>query len=244
MCFVSYIPVQDGYLLGSNRDENRLRKVAIEPQKVQFDDYFVLMPRDGKAGGTWIAARNDGYTAVLLNGAFVPHVATPPYRHSRGAIIPQLMGAAHPDIAMTAIDLEGIEPFTLLIAGPALLREWRWDGKKKFEKQLDAQVAHCRSSVTLYNPHHEKVRESWFQDAVKDFPINNSESLFRFHSLKNMGERHFDILVERPDGIQTVSTTVVSSFPGEIKMEYCDYLDGNRTAPKRLVMEGMQLTEL
>lgn len=244
MCFVSYIPLQDGYLLGSNRDENKLRKAAVEPQRVQFEDYFALMPRDGKAGGTWIAARNDGWTAVLLNGAFVPHKATPPYRHSRGAIIPQLMEVARPDLLMADLDLDRVEPFTLLIAGPLLLKEWRWDGKAKFENQLDPQQAHCRSSVTLYNPEQEKIRESWFQEAVTNLPVNSRETLFGFHNLRNMGERHFDIMVERPDGIETVSTTIVSSLAGEIQMEYCDYLSGFRKVMQEKVNQGLQLSEL
>lgn len=233
-----------GYLLGSNRDENRLRKAAIEPEEVPLGDYLTLMPRDGKAGGTWIAARNDGWSAVLLNGAFVPHVAKPPYRHSRGAIIPQLMEDPRPDYVMTGLNLEDIEPFSLLIAGPGLLKEWRWDGTTKHEMELNSQMAYCRSSVTLYNPVQEEMRENWFRQALTALPVNSAGSLFRFHNSRNTGEKHYDIMVERPDGIETVSTTIVSLQAGEISMEYFDYLNDFSRTLRQQVVQAMLLSAI
>ena len=72
MCTVSFIPLQNGFLLTSNRDE-KIYRPTIAPQVYIENDLKLLYPKDEKAGGTWIVAKEDGTTIVLLNGAFVNH---------------------------------------------------------------------------------------------------------------------------------------------------------------------------
>ena len=70
MCTVSFLPLDNGFILTSNRDERALRKPAEFPATYQSNSGTVTFPRDGKAGGTWIAASKTKMIC-LLNGGFL-----------------------------------------------------------------------------------------------------------------------------------------------------------------------------
>jgi len=84
MCTVSFIPVGGKLFISSNRDEKRSRKIALPPAQYEYNELKFVFPKDADAGGTWIAVKENGDAAVLLNGAFINHIAEPPYRKSRG----------------------------------------------------------------------------------------------------------------------------------------------------------------
>lgn len=239
MCFVSYVPLEKGYLLGSNRDEKNDRSPSLAPQHIQTEMGGVLMPVDGKAGGTWIAAREDGWSVVLLNGAFDLHIAQLPYRHSRGAIIPALMNATQPDVFFNAINLDKIEPFTIIIAGPEQLYECRWDGRHSFQKQLNPESAFCWSSATLYNKEQQRERESWFLEAFENGALNSVPALMDFQGTPGRSDSHYDIMLYRPNGLETVSTTVVLKNAHTLQMDYCDYLSSLRTSLHMVIVEAV-----
>ena len=67
MCTVSYLPVKDRVFITSNRDEKKLRGRAVAPAKYAVDCIGLIYPKDRDAGGTWIALRDNGIAAVLLN---------------------------------------------------------------------------------------------------------------------------------------------------------------------------------
>jgi hypothetical protein len=239
MCFVSYVPLQDGYLLGSNRDERINRPAALAPLQIETEKGTVLMPRDGKAGGTWIAAREDGWSVVLLNGAFDLHVAQPPYRHSRGVIIPAMMKDSQPEAVFNRLDLQNIEPFTLIVAGPGQLFECRWNGMHKFQKPLDPVSAFCWSSATLYNQEQQKQRENWFLEAVEDGRLVNIAGLMHFHGTPGKSDPQVDIMLTRPNGMETVSTTIIRKDRHTMQMDYCDYLSGLRSSLHTVMVEAV-----
>jgi len=239
MCFVSYVPLADGYLLGSNRDEKRERSPSLAPQRVQTEIGSVIMPVDGKAGGTWIATREDGWSVVLLNGAFALHIANPPYRHSRGAIIPALMNAAQPYAFFNGFDLDNIEPFTLVIAGPNQLFEYRWDGTRNFQKVLNPEEAFCWSSATLYNTEQQTERENWFLETFESGILNSIPALRDFHGTPGKSDPFYDIMLSRPNGLETVSTTIVQKNAHGVQMDYCDYLSGLRTSLHMLLADAV-----
>ncbi|NDC40852.1 MAG: hypothetical protein EBZ77_04755, partial [Chitinophagia bacterium] len=58
MCTVTYLPLDNGHILTSNRDEQLLRQAAAPPELIEGKTGGILFPRDGKAGGTWIAAHS------------------------------------------------------------------------------------------------------------------------------------------------------------------------------------------
>jgi hypothetical protein len=222
MCFVAYIPVRDGFILGSNRDEHLGRLAATPPKQVMLGGKKVLMPVDGKAGGTWIALRDDAVTMVLLNGAFINHLHKPPYKHSRGLIIPQLMEEPDPVAASAQMSLDGIEPFTLLIINNQPFVR-RWDGEILNTETPDPYRPFCLSSATLYNENQQLLRSQWFFDWIHKESNPEAERLLHWMGIGGFGASDTDILLRRADGIQTVSHTVVQVLSGSLQMLYRDY---------------------
>src|SRR5687768_1683567 len=106
MCTVTFIPVRDKIYITSNRDEKHWRSPALEPAVYPFSTGRLLFPKDADAGGTWIAAHENGQTIVFLNGGFVCHTPNPPYRRSRGLILLDLLNSANAWSAFQTISLQ------------------------------------------------------------------------------------------------------------------------------------------
>ncbi|MBL0358026.1 MAG: NRDE family protein [Chitinophagaceae bacterium] len=115
MCTVTYIPSADGCYLTSSRDEHAARPGAIAPAVYQHNGTVLLYPKDAKANGSWIAFTQTGNAAVLLNGAFVKHIVKPSYRKSRGLIFLDIIAHPQPEFCFMGKNLEGIEPFTIIL---------------------------------------------------------------------------------------------------------------------------------
>ena len=142
MCTVTFIPVPRGrghkIYLTSNRDEKHWRSVALAPAVYPFTSGNLFFPKDGDAGGTWIAAHENGQAIVFLNGGLVRHIPQPPYRKSRGLILLDLLNCANAFNYFQSISLHHIEPFTAVIWIDGRLFECRWDGQQKQATRLDA----------------------------------------------------------------------------------------------------------
>src|SRR3954467_3372845 len=114
MCTVSYVCSDDKIIITSNRDEQVLRP-ALPPRNYTINNRNVIYPKDPKAGGTWYALDEDLNVAVLLNGAAEKHKWNPPYRKSRGLIVIELIGSGAPLETWKTLDLDNIEPFTIVL---------------------------------------------------------------------------------------------------------------------------------
>src|SRR3954453_15845460 len=107
MCTVTFIPLKDRVILTSNRDEKYSRRQALPPQQFTHNGGTIIYPKDADAGGTWIALNEDGNAAVLLNGAFVKHVAMPPYKQSRWQVLLDLIQTDRPVRSFVRANLSG-----------------------------------------------------------------------------------------------------------------------------------------
>src|SRR5437763_7529422 len=163
MCTVTFIPSKEGIYLTSNRDEKHWRSAAIGPEAYAFTTGRIIFPKDGDAGGSWIAIHENGNAVVFLNGGFVFHQSKPPYRKSRGLVLIDLINHESPLASFHEIALEGIEPFTAVIWQGYELHECRWDGKDKYAKQAAADQPHIWSSATLYDEEVASKRKKWFE---------------------------------------------------------------------------------
>ena len=151
MCTVSFLPLKDGFILTSNRDELKARKADF-PRTYNSKSGVITFPQDPKSGGTWIAG---GTTKMicLLNGAFEKHQHTPPYRHSRGKVILDAFDSKSFSEFRDNYDFSNLEPHTLvMIEFETELKvvELRWDGEKKHISNKPSQNPHIWSSATLY----------------------------------------------------------------------------------------------
>src|SRR5689334_3022145 len=115
MCTVTYIPNKENIFLTSNRDEKNWRTDALAPSVYNFESGKIIFPEDGDAGGSWIAAHENGNIVILLNGGFKAHLPTPPYRKSRGIILLDIISYSSPLDYWTGADFDNIEPFTAII---------------------------------------------------------------------------------------------------------------------------------
>ncbi len=228
MCTVTFVPVKNGALITSNRDEKHVRKLAIPPQAYKHNEGYLIYPKDADAGGTWVAMKDNGNAAVLLNGGFIKHTYQPPYRRSRGLIFLDIVGDETPVGAFSVIALDNIEPFTLIVYNGNSLVECRWDGNKKHIKQLPVNVAHIWASVTLYDETVITKREQWFNKWLQKNPIPTVESILNFHHFGGDGDVYNDIRMNRNGIYYTVSITAMQLKNSGCSMHYLD-LKNNRS---------------
>lgn len=225
MCTVSFIPLNEKIFITSNRDEKISRKKALIPELIRYKDQNFLFPKDADAGGTWIAAKENGDAAVLLNGAFTDHVHQPLYRKSRGLILLDIMAEEDPVSQVKKIDLENIEPFTIVLLENGSLFEFRWDGKENYLKQLSIHQPRIWSSATLYNTEVIKNREQWFADFIYNNPEPAKEDIFNFHRYTGGGDLRNDLLMYRDGAHSTVSITCIELEKERTNMFYLDLSD-------------------
>lgn len=237
MCTVTFIPQsQSSFILTSNRDEHILRKPASNPQIIEQDNYHLLFPRDGEAGGTWLAASDFGRTICLLNGAFEKHKHHPPYRISRGIVVLEAFQFDSIDEFARHYDFIGIEPFTMVIveAIPNIkLFELRWDEQQVHFKEIDATRRWIWSSSPLYDAEAQERRLNWFDEWSKEHQIADAESIRSFHcqSFEEFPETGF--LMKRDNGVQTVSVSQVQSHGNSVVISH-QRLDSKETSEKEM----------
>ena len=149
MCTVSFVRSRGIAILTSNRDEKVVRGGALPPEVKIYNGKKIIFPGDTKAGGTWFAANEDGNIAVLLNGAFYNHVKKESYRKSRGLVLLDIISSDNPYKEFKSLNLEAIEPFTVILSTENKLCRLVWDGDMKTSKDLNTNEAYV-FQVYLY----------------------------------------------------------------------------------------------
>lgn len=239
MCTVTFIPAKGKIYFTSNRDEKNWRMDAVSPTVYEFASGKILFPKDTNAGGTWIAAHENGNAIVFLNGGLVAHLPKPPYRKSRGLILLDLIEGATPYNSFLAIKLTNIEPFTAIIWDDNHLFECRWDGKQKRSKLLDEQVPHIWSSVTLYDEEVISKRNAWFIDWLNSTSKPSQDDILHFHQFTGDGDSHNDLLMNRNDHVFTVSVTSLAITGLNASMKYLDIKNNQQSEEALLIEKSM-----
>lgn len=207
MCTVSFIPVANGAIITSNRDEHISRGVALYPEFYRINNRQLAFPKDGKAGGTWFISNEQGDVGVLLNGAFTKHVPSPPYEKSRGMILPELFQFDSPLDALKKYNFSNIENFTLILWEKNQLREFKWDAVKLKMKLHNSQQPHIWSSVTLYDETMTGTRHGWFAEWLKSRKVISQKDILEFHSNTHSGNTEYGLRIKRDNKISTTSIT-------------------------------------
>ncbi len=223
MCTVSFVRVHDAIIITSNRDEHIQRENAAAPAFHQLQNKKIIFPKDAKAGGTWFAAGDSGVVAVLLNGAFKKHIAQPPYIKSRGLILLEIIEADEPLPFFKILDLDNIEPFTIVLYQPGLLHELRWDGNNKHEKALDITGNYIWSSSTLYTDEVIEHRENQFHRFIHSAAGITAATVHDFHASNN-GDAENGFVISRQTGMKTFSITQAVVQTDVVKFLHADLL--------------------
>ena len=224
MCTVTFLPLgENEFILTSSRDVPFAREKADSPKKTMEDGVELTYPKDGKAGGSWIGTSSKNRLICLLNGGYKNHIIKESYRKSRGIIVKDLLKANAISETLTQIDLDDIEPFTLVIVDwndGLELFEFVWTGEKKHLINIP-QIPHIWSSSTLYDDSVKKLRQDWFQDWNSKNYNYSKEQIINFHKTAGVGNPETDILMKRQKG-GTVSITSISRTENKLHLIYED----------------------
>ena len=226
MCTVTYVPSEQGFFLSSNRDESPTR--ADNPLiKESIGSHRVMYPRDTK-GGSWLFASDRREVICVLNGAHLKHRHQPPYRESRGMIARSYFDYEHPRQFLKSVDLLGIEPFTMILAGPTWLYVLRWDEKDKHIDVLDPKESYIWSSSTLYTPEMVSRREGWFNQYREDHTDLTLNDIKYIHRHGSVGDPTQDYVMNRGNIVCTVSISHVIVGEEKVTFEFENLLDGSK----------------
>jgi uncharacterized protein with NRDE domain len=231
MCTVTYIPsTGNGYFLTSNRDEKKIRLVAQKPVWYLYASGKILFPKDGNAGGTWMALHENGNAMVLLNGATQAHQYLPPYRKSRGVVFLDIFDHPQPLAAFDQVNLHKIEPFTLVIRQQQYLFLTRWDGMDKTIEELDPAKGYIWSSSTLYSNEVIRKRKEWFDLFLTQHQDAGVDEILNFHRFAGDGDETNDVLMNRNDELFTVSITQLYRNQLNSLFQYYDLQNADHSA--------------
>lgn len=225
MCTVSIIPspLHDasrsrsiGFRLVCNRDERWERADASVPRwrEIEGEAGRAIWPADGEAGGTWVAADQNGLTLCLLNRNTIPPTQLPTAGlQSRGRIIPMLLPEGTGDAVSRAagdLDLEAFAPFRLIAVDPhaprdRFIHEIVWD-RKAFTARAHPIAPICFASSGLGDDR-VLVRLDLFESMVVGSGATpEAQDLFHGHSWADRPE--ISVLMTRSEA-RTVSMTHV-----------------------------------
>jgi len=244
VCTVSIIETPSGYRMAHSRDEQRSRRPG-EPPAVRINGGVrVVSPRDPDAGGTWLAAREDGLTLAIMN--VNPGGGAPRGERSRGLIVRDLAESIPseprgPDIAgaVGAIEPSLYSPFRLVAVwlgvdtqDPVRAAAWAWRGARGLERE-DADLPACWATSGLGDSV-VRARLPLFDEMVAPDPTPASQDAFHRHRWPDRGPE--SVLMSRPDArtvsISTVETaraeTGTSAGPASVRMTYTEIPEEGR----------------
>lgn len=222
MCTVSFVRSGDKIIVTSNRDEH-VERPSLPPRQYKIGGKNVLFPKDPKAGGTWFAVDANAHVIVLLNGAAEKHLWNPPYRKSRGLIVLDLIASDSPIEAWKTIDLDGIEPFTLVLYENQKLYQLRWNGTQKESVELDTKHNYIWSSSTLYPQNMRDQRAEWFERFLDTKPEVDESEMFHFHRYTQETDHQNGLVMDR-GSLKTLSITQAVIERNKVHLRHSDLL--------------------
>ena len=224
MCTVSFVCSNDKIIITSNRDEKIIRPSAIPPKNYRLNGKNIIYPKDSKAGGTWFVVDENGTVLVLLNGADEKHQVQLPYRKSRGQIVLEMISSTSPKEFWNEIDLENIEPFTLVLFQHKQLFQLRWNGTEKSALDLEINKNYVWSSSTLYCKEIREQRASWFYTFLDLNPEITEEKMLHFHRYTEADNNEHGLVINRNNELKTLSITQSVIEKNKVTMNYLDLI--------------------
>ena len=220
MCTVTLIPKgTDDFVLTSNRDEAPNR-TTLPPEFYEVNKTKLLFPKDEVAGGSWIGVSDRKRVLCVLNGGFEMHKRKENYRLSRGVVLKDLLLAIDLDKAVEDYNLDGVEPFTLVIVewnSKMEFKELVWDGTKKHFRNLPLEPK-IWSSSSLYNNQMKKERLQWFDSFEKETELL-AKTIMKFHKTAGNGNIEYGVIMDR-FFVKTTSITQIVKTNNAVQMSF------------------------
>ena len=222
MCTVIFIPKASNQVFASLRDESPNRPRAIAPDLYGLNAINYLSPKDALANGTWVGINSQRQVIILLNGGFENHKRKKTYLKSRGLIVTELLQAAMPVVEWNLMDMEEIEPFTLIVWSEGHLFQLVWDGEKKHRIRVDENVPHIWSSSTLYDQKAKAKRDDDFQNWIAMHPPVSKLSILNFFN--SFEDKQNGFIIDRNDVMKTLSYSFIETNDNNATLDYYDFL--------------------
>jgi uncharacterized protein with NRDE domain len=220
MCTVVFMPGSNKYYFASLRDEDPKRAKATIPTLQSNNEVMYLSPTDPVGGGTWIGVNETGHVIILLNGGFEKHRVRGPYLKSRGVIVKDILSSAMPVVDWMLMDMENIEPYTLVVSADNNLFQLVWDGTAKHKIRLTTDTPHLWSSSTLYNNKTKTYRAELFENWIATNPKISKKSLLDFFN--SVGDNENGFIINRNECIKTLSYSFIELTDKAALMNYLD----------------------
>lgn len=224
MCTVSFVHSDNKIIITSNRDEKVIRTSAIPPKNYTISGKNVIYPKDPKAGGTWYVVDEKGTVLVLLNGADEKHQVQLSYRKSRGLIVLEMINSVSPREFWDEIDLENIEPFTLVLFQNKQLFQLRWNGAHKSTLLLDIHKNHIWSSSTLYSKTIREKRSGWFHTFIDSNSEITETKILDFHRYTETDNKEHGLVINRNNEMKTLSITQSVIEKNKVMIHHLDLI--------------------
>lgn len=219
MCTLSWVYHGNShYEVYFNRDEQRSRLPAIEPQSLTIDGVHCVMPIDPVGGGSWIVTNEYGVTVCLLN--YYQGVTPSGDLTSRGMIIKRLASASssqNVDLRLMDMQLSHFAPFTVVsfdtrrTANETVL--WTWDGERLSRSHAFAPVV----SAAVDFEQASSYRKALFNELIMSTPDEEVGRIF--HKTYDADFPNYSPLMARNDA-RTVSFTSVTVSSTKQEMSY------------------------
>jgi hypothetical protein len=224
MCTASWRARDDGYDLFFNRDELLRRRPALPPALHERAGVRFIAPRDGDAGGSWIAANAFGVTLFLLNGFAGDDRAEPAGGFaSRGSLVVDLADARSADDAgarLGSCRLERFRSFWLAALDPGgagLLGRWA-GGTLACEPLSPAALPLTSSSFDTDEV--RRTRQARF--AARVGPAAAIADHLAYHASHDPAAGPYSVCMHRPDA-QTVSFSWVVVDRERVSFRYAPH---------------------
>jgi hypothetical protein len=244
MCTVTYIPADNGFYLTSNRDCSIAGGQNVAPREYDSGKNKLLYPNETDKNGKWIVAKSNGDAIALLNGAFTKHAKKTQYRKSQGLILMDIIKADYPEHYYKALDLDGIEPFTMVLSVSGKLFECRWDGGRKHIASLDKTRPYIWSSATLYDKIAIAKRNIWFNEWRKFRCAKTEEEILHFHRFGGNGDLMDGMVINRNEKLKTMSITNLCITSQVTISTYVDLKDNKQYKSLLPIESCIELNEI
>ncbi len=223
MCTLSFIPIKNGTVITTNRDESPQRNSHNLSGYLSALEEKYLIAQEPLRGGTNIAIGEKSRTAVLLNGAFDRHDMNKTYGISRGIVTLKSLDLKDLYAFADRFDFDTIQPFTLVHFGTTI-QEIRWDGMKIYKNEFSVNQPKIWSSPQLYLPAVRKQRAELFESFLKNGEMS-PESIAHFHFTAGIGDKANDFVMNRNGKVQTVSISQIAEINKEKKIVHWDLVE-------------------
>jgi hypothetical protein len=181
MCNVTFLKNKYSTILTSDWDGNVERGYSLPPIVATYGTKKVMFTRDEKTGGSWFAATDNGDIAVVMNNKAKDHINKENHLKSSSLILLEIISADSPFDVFAELNLQPIEPFSIVLYSNSKLYELIWDGDGKSINAPDTDSEHLWALAPEFGEGSLAEKEKQFKDFLIKKPKPYAAAIRTFH---------------------------------------------------------------